>query len=209
MNGQSDWPKSHLCPKWPILIGQMRFREVAMQDVSLLYKKLFIWLNHVNHILFWMLKRVKIRRQSTTTEEILIARGFRRQSTTEEMMRCRNFRRQSTQSEELTKTRGRRDSCAQISDGTVATMTVETTAAFYDTSTQTGTQPHPFLSLLTLYWRECERENNSILRVTIIIITLRAHIIESIDPKAQSTSKKKKGNLVIGLLWRRRRSFSC
>lgn len=78
------------------------------------------------------------RRQSTTTEEILIARGFRRQSTTEEMMRCRNFRRQSTQSEELSKTRGRRDSCAQISDGTVATMTVETTAAFYDTSTQTG-----------------------------------------------------------------------
>jgi hypothetical protein len=92
----------------------------------------------------------------------LIARGFRRQSTTEEMMRCRNFRRQSTQSEELTKTRGRRDSCAQISDGTVATMTVETTAAFYDTSTQTGThQLHSFLSLLTLYWRE--RENNSIL----------------------------------------------
>ncbi len=31
MNGQSDWPKSHLCPKWPILIGQMRFREVATQ----------------------------------------------------------------------------------------------------------------------------------------------------------------------------------
>ena len=53
-------------------------------------------------------------------------------------MRCRNFRRQSTQSEEMSKTRGRRDSCAQISDGTVATMTVETTAAFYDTSTQTG-----------------------------------------------------------------------
>jgi hypothetical protein len=37
MNGQSDWPKSHLCPKWPILIGQMRFREVATQDVELLY----------------------------------------------------------------------------------------------------------------------------------------------------------------------------
>ena len=78
------------------------------------------------------------RRQSTTTEEILIARGFRRQSTTEEMMRCRNFRRQSTQSEEMSRTRGRRDSCAQIIDGTVATMTVETTVAFYDTSTQTG-----------------------------------------------------------------------
>ncbi len=35
-----------------------------------------------------------MRRQSTT-EEILIARGFRRESTTEDIMRCRNFRRQS------------------------------------------------------------------------------------------------------------------
>lgn len=35
--------------------------------------------------------RHNLRRQSTT-EEILIARGFRRQSTTEEMIRCRNFR---------------------------------------------------------------------------------------------------------------------
>lgn len=43
--------------------------------------------------------RPAIRRQSTT-EEILIARGFRRQSTTEEMIRCRNFRRQSSQSAE-------------------------------------------------------------------------------------------------------------
>ncbi|ENN82704.1 hypothetical protein YQE_00930, partial [Dendroctonus ponderosae] len=43
--------------------------------------------------------RPAIRRQSTT-EEILIARGFRRQSTTEEMIRCRNFRRQSSQSDE-------------------------------------------------------------------------------------------------------------
>ena len=40
--------------------------------------------------------RYSIRRQSTT-EEILIARGFRRESTTEDIMRCRNFRRQSTQ----------------------------------------------------------------------------------------------------------------
>lgn len=40
------------------------------------------------------------RRQSTT-EEILIARGFRRQSTTEEMIRCRNFRRQSSQSDDV------------------------------------------------------------------------------------------------------------
>ena len=37
-----------------------------------------------------------MRRQSTT-EEILIARGFRRESTTEDIMRCRNFRRQSAQ----------------------------------------------------------------------------------------------------------------
>lgn len=41
-----------------------------------------------------------IRRQSTT-EEILIARGFRRTSTTEEMIRCRNFRRQSSQSDDV------------------------------------------------------------------------------------------------------------
>lgn len=40
-----------------------------------------------------------VRRQSTT-EEILISRGFRRQSTTEEMIRCRNFRRQSSQSDD-------------------------------------------------------------------------------------------------------------
>ncbi|XP_065081699.1 uncharacterized protein rsh isoform X2 [Ochlerotatus camptorhynchus] len=70
--------------------------------------------------------RPSIRRQSTT-EEILIARGFRRQSTTEEMIRCRNFRRQSSQSDDTSRYRGRRDSCAQIIDGTVSTMTVETT----------------------------------------------------------------------------------
>lgn len=44
--------------------------------------------------------RPMIRRQSTT-EEILISRGFRRQSTTEEMIRCRNFRRQSSQSDDV------------------------------------------------------------------------------------------------------------
>lgn len=43
--------------------------------------------------------RPAMRRQSTT-EEILISRGFRRQSTTEEMIRCRNFRRQSSQSDD-------------------------------------------------------------------------------------------------------------
>lgn len=81
--------------------------------------------------------RPAIRRQSTT-EEILIARGFRRQSTTEEMIRCRNFRRQSSQSDDTSRYRGRRDSCAQITDGTIGTMTVETTSTFFDSSTQTG-----------------------------------------------------------------------
>ncbi|EDW36587.1 GL22981 [Drosophila persimilis] len=49
-------------------------------------------------------QRPAIRRQSTT-EEILIARGFRRQSTTEEMIRCRNFRRQSSQSDDVCRPR--------------------------------------------------------------------------------------------------------
>ncbi|XP_017779072.1 PREDICTED: uncharacterized protein LOC108564517, partial [Nicrophorus vespilloides] len=80
--------------------------------------------------------RPMIRRQSTT-EEILIARGFRRQSTTEEMIRCRNFRRQSSQSDDTSRYRGRRDSCAQITDGTIASMTVETSSTFFDSSTQT------------------------------------------------------------------------
>lgn len=81
--------------------------------------------------------RPAIRRQSTT-EEILIARGFRRQSTTEEMIRCRNFRRQSSQSDDSNRYKGRRDSSAQIIDGTIGTMTVETTSTFFDSSTQTG-----------------------------------------------------------------------
>uniref|UniRef100_A0A182MCU4 Uncharacterized protein n=1 Tax=Anopheles culicifacies TaxID=139723 RepID=A0A182MCU4_9DIPT len=81
--------------------------------------------------------RPSIRRQSTT-EEILIARGFRRQSTTEEMIRCRNFRRQSSQSDDTSRYRGRRDSSAQIIDGTIGTMTVETTSTFFDSSTQTA-----------------------------------------------------------------------
>jgi hypothetical protein len=54
------------------------------------------------------------------------------------MIRCRNFRRQSSQSDDCSRYRGRRDSCAQITDGTIATMTVETTSTFFDTSTQTG-----------------------------------------------------------------------
>ncbi|XP_013139834.1 PREDICTED: uncharacterized protein LOC106104348 [Papilio polytes] len=83
-------------------------------------------------------ERTIFRRQSTT-EEILIARGFRRQSTTEEMIRCRNFRRQSSQSDDACmRARGRRDSSTQILDGTIGTMTVETTSTFFDSSTQTG-----------------------------------------------------------------------
>lgn len=83
-------------------------------------------------------ERTMFRRQSTT-EEILIARGFRRQSTTEEMIRCRNFRRQSSQSDDACmRARGRRDSSTQILDGTIGTMTVETTSTFFDSSTQTG-----------------------------------------------------------------------
>lgn len=90
-------------------------------------------------------ERTMIRRQSTT-EEILIARGFRRQSTTEEMIRCRNFRRQSSQSDDACmRARGRRDSSTQILDGTIGTMTVETTSTFFDSSTQTG-------KLLILYY---------------------------------------------------------
>lgn len=38
--------------------------------------------------------------------------------------------------------RGRRDSCAQITDGTIGTMTVETTSTFFDSSTQTGKISH-------------------------------------------------------------------
>ncbi len=63
--------------------------------------------------------RYNMRRQSTT-EEILIARGFRRESTTEDIMRCRNFRRQSqvvTSSHSLphlqTNEREERDICVQ------------------------------------------------------------------------------------------------
>ncbi|XP_065344510.1 uncharacterized protein rsh isoform X2 [Cloeon dipterum] len=107
-------------------------------------------------------KAPPIRRQSTT-EEILIARGFRRQSTTEEMIRCRNFRRQSSQSDEFTRSRGRRDSCAQIIDGTLATMTVETTSTFFDSSTQT--EPSPLYDN-NHYHEECLRCNSCGLNLT-------------------------------------------
>ncbi|XP_062715563.1 uncharacterized protein LOC109401980 isoform X3 [Aedes albopictus] len=106
--------------------------------------------------------RPSIRRQSTT-EEILIARGFRRQSTTEEMIRCRNFRRQSSQSDDTCRYRGRRDSCAQIIDGTVSTMTVETTSTFFDSSTQT--EPSPLYEN-NHYHEECLRCNSCGLNLT-------------------------------------------
>ena len=69
---------------------------------------------------------IGLRRQSTT-DEILIARGFRRESTTEDLMRCRNFRRQSSTADLDMSRRGggRRDSCTQINDGQINSMTVE------------------------------------------------------------------------------------
>ncbi|XP_055856692.1 uncharacterized protein LOC129919732 isoform X1 [Episyrphus balteatus] len=107
--------------------------------------------------------RPAIRRQSTT-EEILIARGFRRQSTTEEMIRCRNFRRQSSQSDDVcSRYRGRRDSSAQIIDGTIGTMTVETTSTFFDSSTQT--EPSPLYDN-NHYHEECLRCNSCGLNLT-------------------------------------------
>ncbi|EFA02085.2 hypothetical protein TcasGA2_TC007720 [Tribolium castaneum] len=106
--------------------------------------------------------RPTIRRQSTT-EEILIARGFRRQSTTEEMIRCRNFRRQSSQSDDCQRYRGRRDSSAQILDGTIASMTVETSSTFFDSSTQT--EPSPLYDN-NHYHEECLRCNSCGLNLT-------------------------------------------
>ncbi|XP_018576857.1 uncharacterized protein LOC108915334 [Anoplophora glabripennis] len=106
--------------------------------------------------------RPAIRRQSTT-EEILIARGFRRQSTTEEMIRCRNFRRQSSQSDDCQRYRGRRDSSAQILDGTIASMTVETSSTFFDSSTQT--EPSPLYDN-NHYHEECLRCNSCGLNLT-------------------------------------------
>ncbi|KAJ8720302.1 hypothetical protein PYW07_012345 [Mythimna separata] len=108
-------------------------------------------------------ERTMIRRQSTT-EEILIARGFRRQSTTEEMIRCRNFRRQSSQSDDACmRARGRRDSSTQILDGTIGTMTVETTSTFFDSSTQT--EPSPLYDN-NHYHEECLRCNSCGLNLT-------------------------------------------
>ncbi|XP_076247630.1 rap GTPase activating protein radish [Calliopsis andreniformis] len=105
-----------------------------------------------------------IRRQSTTTEEIFIAKGFRRQSTTEEMIRCRNYRRQSCQSDEaVQRFRGRRDSSAQIIDGTFATMTVETSSTFFDSSTQT--EPSPLYDN-NHYHEECLKCNSCGLNLT-------------------------------------------
>ncbi|XP_045486721.1 uncharacterized protein LOC111004149 isoform X1 [Pieris rapae] len=105
-----------------------------------------------------------IFRRQSTTEEILIARGFRRQSTTEEMIRCRNFRRQSSQSDDACmRARGRRDSSTQILDGTIGTMTVETTSTFFDSSTQT--EPSPLYDN-NHYHEECLRCNSCGLNLT-------------------------------------------
>ncbi|XP_053951707.1 uncharacterized protein LOC128859051 isoform X2 [Anastrepha ludens] len=106
--------------------------------------------------------RPAIRRQSTT-EEIFIARGFRRQSTTEEMIRCRNFRRQSSQSDDVYRYRGRRDSSAQITDGTIGSMTVETTSTLFDSGTQT--EPSPLYDN-NLYHEECLRCNSCGINLT-------------------------------------------
>ncbi|CAG5097915.1 Similar to RAP1GAP: Rap1 GTPase-activating protein 1 (Homo sapiens), partial [Cotesia congregata] len=104
-----------------------------------------------------------IRRQSTT-EEILMSRGFRRQSTTEEMIRCRNFRRQSSQSDDtVQRYRGRRDSSAQITDGTFQSMTVETSSTFFDSGTQTEPSP-PYDN--NHYHEECLRCNSCGLNLT-------------------------------------------
>ncbi|CAK9801968.1 Rap1 GTPase-activating protein 1 [Anthophora quadrimaculata] len=100
----------------------------------------------------------------STTKEILLSRGFRRQSTTEEIMRSRNFRRQSSQSEEaVQRYRGRRDSSVQITDGTLATMTVEISNTFFDSSTQT--EPLPLYDN-NHYHEECLKCNSCGLNLT-------------------------------------------
>ena len=84
--------------------------------------------------------KISVRRQSTTTEEILIATGFRRQSTTEELLQSRNFRRQSSQSDDFVRyKKDRRDSSSQITDGTLRSMHGETTCPFYDSGNRIGT----------------------------------------------------------------------
>ncbi|XP_031831114.1 rap GTPase activating protein radish isoform X2 [Nomia melanderi] len=98
-----------------------------------------------------------VRRQSVT-DEIMMARGFWRQNTTEEMIRLRNFRKQSSQSDEaVQRFRGRRDSSAQITDGTLASMTVETSSTVFDSSTQT--EPSPLYDN-NHYHEECSKCNS-------------------------------------------------
>ncbi|KZC11338.1 hypothetical protein WN55_02573, partial [Dufourea novaeangliae] len=88
------------------------------------------------------IQQAPITRRQSMTGEILMSCGFRRQSTTEEMIRCRNFRKQSSQSDEaVQRYKGRRDSSAQITDGTFASMTVETSSTLFDSSTQTEPSP--------------------------------------------------------------------
>ena len=70
---------------WEILIDKVIY--------LLLSKYLAIYtINYVSCLSkFFHFTANQMRRQSTT-EEILIARGFRRESTTEDIMRCRNVR---------------------------------------------------------------------------------------------------------------------
>ena len=131
--------------------------------------------------LFKLAANNQMRRQSTT-EEILIARGFRRESTTEDILRCRNFRRQSVQYEPIVPRRGRRDSCTQITDGTVSSMVIESDKAICDAFVQTGIIPallipfersnvmstqsddlflFAFCFLLSIFSRKCERRWSS------------------------------------------------
>ena len=103
--------------------------------------------NNVTKCFFITAANNQMRRQSTT-EEILIARGFRRESTTEDILRCRNFRRQSVQYEPIVPRRGRRDSCTQITDGTVGSMVIESDKAICDAFVQTGIIPIDYVFLM-------------------------------------------------------------
>ena len=106
--------------------------------------------NNVTKCFFITAANNQMRRQSTT-EEILIARGFRRESTTEDILRCRNFRRQSVQYEPIVPRRGRRDSCTQITDGTVGSMVIESDKAICDAFVQTGIIPIEYLAAKCIF----------------------------------------------------------
>lgn len=63
----------------------------------------------------------------------------------------------------LSRYRGRRDSSAQIIDGTIHSMTVETTSTFFDSSTQT--EPSPQFEN-NHYHEECLRCNSCGINLT-------------------------------------------